>query len=489
MLIKVSNFGPLSKFEFDIKKNLTVIVGANNIGKSYALTLTYLLLKRMLESVNTHPISFSIPSGLSFGISYGLNIRDLQFSGFAKIKDKIEESQIGEPEDITDIVISDLKSALSRSIAIALHEALQGTYGDLGNLANRFSGKHPEIVLEGNKFSIKMEIMADKIEITSIQLRKGRILLKETTQERQVRTLANGDFACYYSKLSSSVLEKNYLRLFFDLYSELPREVATHISDIHYLPASRSGLYQALSAFGLIIAELSKSRSFLSKKIELPGISEPLSDYFIRLSEARPLTGKRAQESLYLEYAAQIEDEIIKGKIEIDSKSKKLIYRPINTDLRLDLSSTSSMASEIGPIVTYLRHILPESESRRPRSRLKDQNDSKQIIFIEEPEAHLHPEIQVKLIEIIANLTRETKTRVIFTSHSNYIFNKISNMIISSDISLDSFKASLFKSTSSGTVATELDTDNLGIDDNNFADISENLYMERMSLIDKANEG
>ncbi|WP_180818266.1 hypothetical protein, partial [Vibrio parahaemolyticus] len=59
------------------------------------------------------------------------------------------------------------------------------------------------------------------------------------------------------------------------------------INSVHYLPASRSGLYQALSAFGQIIAELSKNRSFLSKKIELPGISEPVSDYFIRLSDIR----------------------------------------------------------------------------------------------------------------------------------------------------------------------------------------------------------
>lgn len=52
------------------------------------------------------------------------------------------------------------------------------------------------------------------------------------------------------------------------------------------LPYASFGLYQALSAFGQIIAELSKRRTFLSQRIELPAISEPL-DYFLKLNEIK----------------------------------------------------------------------------------------------------------------------------------------------------------------------------------------------------------
>lgn len=483
MLVKISNFGPISEFEFDIEKNLTMIVGRNNIGKSYALTLLYLILKRVLEIPPVPREMFEFDSGFRF-----LSIweDDSGFKGADLIRKLVRNDSSSTSIEVTDIFKRGVMSFLSRTLARSLTGALQGTYGDLGNLVNRFSEKSPEIILRGEVITAKLQIKDEKIEVVSVELMHGRILLKESKQERSPRILSNGDYVCYYSKQNDDVLEKNYLSLLVELSFALSKDLGAHVSHVHYLPASRSGLYQALSAFGVIIAELSKSRSFLSKKIELPGISEPLSDYFIKLSEGKAIS-KRTAESKYSLFATKIEEEVLGGNIEIDSKSKKLIYRPQGTDLRLDLSSTSSMASEIGPIVTYLRHVLSEVDARRPKSKTKEVDAPKQIIFIEEPEAHLHPEVQVKLIEIIADLTKETNTRVIFTSHSNYIFNKISNMIIEKRIEITTFKAALFSLSDVGTTAVELDTDLFGIDDENFADISEKLYMERLDLLEEGN--
>jgi len=412
---------------------------------------------------------------------------DSQIDEIELIKEKIKGDSSNSSWDITPTFKKGLETFFSKTLARSLAGALQGTYGDLGNLVNRFSKKPPEILLQSNIISVKLQIKDEKIEVVAVELNRGKILLKESKHERSPRVLSNGDHACYYSKQNNEVLQRNYRSLMVELSFALAKDLAKHVSHVHYLPASRSGLYQALSAFGVIIAELSKSRSFLSKKIELPGISEPLSDYFIKLSEAKPVS-KRIADSIYSTFASKIEEEVLRGNIEIDSKSKKLIYRPAGTDLRLDLSSTSSMASEIGPIVTYLRHVLSELDTRRTKSRSKDSDAAKQIIFIEEPEAHLHPEVQVKLIEIIADLTKQTNTRVIFTSHSNYIFNQVSNMIIAGKIDLSSFKASLFHINESGTIASELATDSFGIDDENFADISEKLYMDRMDLLEEKNK-
>lgn len=45
MKIKIVNFGPIKEFEFDLSKKLIVTYGDNNIGKSYAMQVVYLLLK------------------------------------------------------------------------------------------------------------------------------------------------------------------------------------------------------------------------------------------------------------------------------------------------------------------------------------------------------------------------------------------------------------------------------------------------------------
>ena len=49
MKIKIINFGPMKKFEVDLSRDLIVIYGKNNIGKSYAMSVVYLLLKYFLK--------------------------------------------------------------------------------------------------------------------------------------------------------------------------------------------------------------------------------------------------------------------------------------------------------------------------------------------------------------------------------------------------------------------------------------------------------
>jgi len=52
MKIHIENFGPISSFSFDLEKDLHVIYGKNNIGKSYAIEVAYLLLKNILRQEN-----------------------------------------------------------------------------------------------------------------------------------------------------------------------------------------------------------------------------------------------------------------------------------------------------------------------------------------------------------------------------------------------------------------------------------------------------
>ena len=49
MKIKIVNFGPIKEFEFDLSKKLIVTYGDNNIGKSYAMQVVYLLFKRFFQ--------------------------------------------------------------------------------------------------------------------------------------------------------------------------------------------------------------------------------------------------------------------------------------------------------------------------------------------------------------------------------------------------------------------------------------------------------
>ncbi|WP_140367522.1 AAA family ATPase, partial [Vibrio parahaemolyticus] len=59
MNITIKNFGPVRDFTIDLNKDFHLLVGKNNIGKSYAITAVYLIVKSFLEmSSHSNPFGF-----------------------------------------------------------------------------------------------------------------------------------------------------------------------------------------------------------------------------------------------------------------------------------------------------------------------------------------------------------------------------------------------------------------------------------------------
>ena len=113
---------------------------------------------------------------------------------------------------------------------------------------------------------------------------------------------------------------------------------------------------------------------------------------------------------------------------------------------------------------------------------------SPSLLFIEEPEAHLHPEVQVKLMEFFARLTKHN-VKVIMTSHSNYMFNKLSNLLLTDELEPAKVGSYLMRATPEGSVMDDfaMRAEEEGIADENFVDVAEQLYNERLAAYDKLN--
>ncbi|WP_236467081.1 hypothetical protein, partial [Pseudomonas sp. PA-3-6E] len=87
-----------------------------------------------------------------------------------------------------------------------------------------------------------------------------------------------------------------------------------------------------------------------------------------------------------------------------------------------------------------------------------------------------------KMTELYADLAK-FGVHIVMTSHSNYVFNKVSNLIVGGTLLPEQVKCDLFEVTPQGSIGRVQGIDNYGIDDNNFSDASEALLAEKLDLL------
>lgn len=484
MEIEIKNFGPIDSLKFDLNKDLHLIYGQNAVGKSYATYCLYCLLKNIKNKAigGNRFIYFEKPEGSKFD----------KF-----VKSKIKLLKNNKSIDCTNDFLKLVENELKEVILKGLQNSLLNTFSSLKNLKNRYTNKNYELIITISK-SEKLTIFSNNDGVLDLKF-EDHLKLVEIVQKETKST----KFCLYindrkeFGKANEEDFSNDFIRYTYAKVNQILRKLDFNIRDIYYLPASRSGLYQALNAFTPIIAELTQNRFFMqNKSIELPSLSEPLADYFIDLSTVD-------KKNINREFAPVIkllQNEILKGDVEYDDKTRRILYKPKGIDLELNLSEASSMVAELSPLVLYFKHILNHKYASTKgrdfffydpfyenmgRNKKDKGND---ILFIEEPEAHLHPEVQVKLIEIFAQLT-SLNLKIFITSHSNYMFNKINNLLIKKEIDKKNIMVyHLISSKKGTTINPDMKVTEDGISDENFQDISEKLYYERLNFLESQDD-
>lgn len=459
MKVDIKNFGPIRKFSYDLDKDLVITYGNNNIGKSYAMQIVYLLLKTFLQADVTHRYYFK---GYFISYNSSVSINDLEVA-VEKFMDSDECVR-----DITELITGEVYKLIKEMFFPEFLNSCGNTFGNFDKTLEN----NPIITVSNEKYTFEFDLNARNI--TGKNNMKAIRLRRTESDFHKSRNYADHLDIYVVSDVSHPVerMKDEILQRYIDaIYS-----VAGRFADVHFLPASRSGIYSGMNAFGSIVAELSKNRAFFTKKIEFPGISEPISDYFISLSN---ITRVKANDYLS-DFYTRIEKEILKGSVTLDRTKNALIYRPHNVEANFEMTEVSSMVSEISPIVAFLKYVIAVRGNRRDKR--------KSILFIEEPEAHLHPYNQIALIEVFAELI-QSDIKLIMSSHSNYIFNKLNNLVLSKKLDYKRYQPIILEEgNGDGSISKSIEIDELGAVDENFADVSERLYCERQEIIRSLNE-
>ena len=473
MNIEIKNFGPIDYLKIDLDKDLHLIYGKNAVGKSYVVEGLYCLLKNIDK----------------FDRSFPNNTDNTKIYNF--VNNELEEKLKTKRHIFTIVFMTHLKT----SLVDFFQNSLQNTFSSLLNLSNRYNNESFELIITLSELSIceKISISQNKTNgiVDNIDVSFNNEKLNQYFSLEQFSNIPSS------TQLSNEFLEKegkNIITQFAFKSMETFREFTNKIREIHFLPASRSGLYQGLNSLSPIIAELSQHRLFISNNyIKLPTLPEPVSDYFLDISTLN----KGLINEEFSEIVSLLENTILKGKVVIDEKTRNILYLPNELDIELSLSEASSMVSELSPLVLYLKHIINHKKTGEPfLDSIMDNRGVTQgigsvsnqycYLFIEEPESHLHPEIQVKLMKVFAELAK-LNIKIFITSHSNYMFNELNNLILENKIDKERIAVYHLIHGENGTVQnSEMTVTEDGIYDENFQETSEKLYEERMRILEEA---
>ena len=450
--LNVTNFGPIVKAEIDLRP-LTVFVGPSNTGKSYLAILIYALHKSFngdsifpeLQDRNITASAFYAHGLFERRDSKEMSDKDIDLlvTTASKIKNQMEVNNYHID------VANDVIGLFSSSIGLSGFEIIAGNeigrcfnVEDAKRLIRRNSKTDSTITIERRQFVegsgvIEPLIYHFIIGDGSIQYVSS---IAEQTPQRIVGEYGKSTYDdTLLQRLTPFDLgvdngfsddDQEFLR---NVYG-IPRYATTVLLPIlahivgsaivnpldriaYYLPADRAGV---MHAHRVVVSSLISRASHAGLRPETPRavLSGVMADFLETLIGLGDLpSGSR---SPYHEIAARLESGMLRGAIRSEGSEigyPIFTYQPEGWKENIPLINSSSMVSELAPVVLYLRHIVKPGE----------------VLIIEEPESHLHPGMQVEFIRQLAAAVR-SGVRVMLTTHSEWVLEELANLVRLSDL-------------------------------------------------------
>jgi len=410
LTIESKDFGPISSGKIALKP-LTLFIGPNNSGKSYAAMLIHSIFESYAPSTLQRGGPFFMRRRF---LAEQFDIRHIVIKEFPRVKKQMGELKEGRKLHIPGQFIEKLNKKILESIyekrlsdeiirsyASPLEELIRIGKSSFG-LEINFNSYGTHLIYQKDKLKIKaypqsdikIGIKATKSHDISIEEEKGEVLLKINE-----RIWKDRDFM---------------KRIFPDIFCDICiSKILEHVSmPCYYLPAARSGILQGHKA---LAASIVKKAPYVGiERLEIPKFSGVVSDF---ISSVLTLTEEKGP---FYQLAQVFEKELIEGQIVIRSLDEYVSEIKYHfQDTEIPLHRASSTVSELAPLFLYLKYTV------EPGS----------ILIIEEPEAHLHPGNQRILAKFLVRLVRKD-VNIVITTHSEYLLEQLSSFLLISKVSL-----------------------------------------------------
>lgn len=439
--VELSNLGPLRSAEIELA-DLILLTGENNTGKTFFATV----LHRILGATPTRPgwrrsYTRRVPDEVQAWIRRAL--KDLSESPDANTEatDSIvpalfpnenldasaetmnSSSPAFSPNDATLRWAEEFTQQILQDYGEAVRDSIAYAYGaEASLLRRRTPSRHASncYLRVRNSATLEWEVEirfdSDEVFVKPPDPMKWLALLLSPELLHEVN-LSRPDFQLSHfsvQRLIDNLSFYPHSRMFYpgkhtfnnpvDLFSSWPQKA------IH-LPADRTGIMQSHNVLAGAAVRQSARAGIRPIEIEtLPGTS---ADFLSLILEIPGIVQRRRRGRSSFSLAVRKFEKSMRAEIEVDQRSDGLdAIMAVTPEGRFPMARASSMLSELAPLLLVLK-----SFSRYPDH-----------LTIDEPEAHLHPEMQIRLASFLAELVN-SGMGIVLTTHSDFFIAQINNMM------------------------------------------------------------
>lgn len=374
MKINFQEIGAIKDGTVDLSKRLNVFCGPNGTGKTYISYVIYGLLQ-----TNIH-------------VPYRKDnmIKDLieNKKTYYKIDFKIIEDY---RKQIVDNLIDDFDSLFGVS-----QEFIKQNFNNTKISIKETSEELNRILIE-TEFSLNYNI--GKVDLEISKKKSSDIILIEI--------------------IDKAILTKDIERLEVFFFSSLISILAKYpVSSTFILPVERNSIFTFSKELSIRKQEAVDYFHKMTSKEKVNRIDLFFSDnkrYPLPIRDglliADDLSEIKKNKSDFYEFALEIEQELLNGKLEINNDGE-IQFKPDKSPKKsLPIHMTASIIKSLSSLVVYLKHIARKND----------------LIIIDEPEINLHPDNQILLTRIFARLMNKG-FRLIVSTHSDYIVREFNNL-------------------------------------------------------------
>lgn len=438
MRITVQNVGPVKAATIDLRP-LTVFIGPNNSGKSHmAATLC------ALAEMDGHGVRASCPSALPFSAAGGRRNSPEQWT-----------------ESAGALVAGEL-SRLTEAFAARTPVELERLIGVPAERLRRVRKRPMKAVIAVESedpdwgFRASVGSSAPRASVTPPTV--DRLLSSAAAPDRDGLPAADG--GAHPTDRTSELARV--------CFQDFPRRA-------HVIPASRSALLRAQQI--IVSALIRQAPPATIGQAEFPALSGIDRDFLGSLAEL-----DTEVEGPFSVVAAELEEHILKGTLRVSpdhSVAQRVRY--VTSRDEYPLAQASAAVAELAPLVLYLRHLLRRGD----------------LLVVEEPESHLHPNSQIVLAKNLIRLANAGLT-VLLTTHSAFFLQQIgeasravaaprslaSTLGMGGDVAIDpdSVGIHLFEPTPDGTEVRPVAALGGGAEDSSMGEAFSPFYDELVAL-------